>query len=103
MSPATSSPKPPRSRPQTGSSTSPLDRRRAVAALALSAATHYAIDRSAGHWSDDPQSPAATRLVRAAHTIGKGGWLQHDPQAPYRLDQALHKALLALCAAVAAH
>jgi hypothetical protein len=71
-----------------------------TAALALSALTHYAIDRSAGHWSE--QQPS-TRLVRLLHRTGKGGWLTRDPQAPYRCDQALHQGVLAICAAIAAY
>jgi hypothetical protein len=71
----------------------------AVAALALSAITHYAIDRSAGHWAEDEPS---TRLVRIVHRLGKRGWLLRDPQAPYRCDQSLHHGVLAVAAVIAA-
>ncbi|MFC8463384.1 hypothetical protein [Streptomyces sp. NPDC057250] len=77
-----------------------LDWRRAAAGLAVSALTHYGIDRCAGHWpEDDDQAPL---LVRAAHAIGKGGWLKGDPGAPALLDQALHKGCLVLAAALTA-
>ncbi|MEC3995042.1 hypothetical protein VSR01_16475 [Actinacidiphila sp. DG2A-62] len=56
-----------------------LDRRRAFAGLALSAATHYVADRCAGHWAET--GPDAPLLVRAAHKAGKTGWLTRDPQA----------------------
>ncbi|MGW6416326.1 hypothetical protein [Streptomyces sp. NPDC055055] len=73
---------------------------RMTAALALSAATHYAADRCAGHWADTTdQAPA---LVRAAHAIGKTGWLTADPKAGALLDQAWHKGCITLAAAVAA-
>lgn len=70
-----------------------------AAALAVSAVTHYLIDRSAGHWAEAEPS---TRLVRVLHRTGKGGWLTRDPQAPYRCDQALHHGVLAVAAAIAA-
>lgn len=73
---------------------------RATAALLLSAATHYAVDRCAGHWPEDGDD--APLLVRAAHKAGKGPWLQKDPGAGALLDQALHKGWIALAAAVAA-
>ncbi|MDI9836237.1 DUF3307 domain-containing protein [Streptomyces sp. KAU_LT] len=73
---------------------------RAVAGLALSGLTHYAIDRCAGHWADTgPDTPA---LVRAVHATGKRTWLQRDPGAPALLDQALHKGCIALAAVLAA-
>ncbi|MTE20244.1 hypothetical protein F0L17_14225 [Streptomyces sp. TRM43335] len=72
-----------------------------AAALALSAATHYAIDRSGGRWAEDPDTQPTTALVRTAHRLGKGQWLQRDPQAGYRYDQALHKGIL-LVASLAA-
>ncbi|KPI33326.1 Protein of unknown function DUF3307 [Actinobacteria bacterium OV450] len=77
-----------------------LNWRRAALALAVSGATHYAIDRNATHWAET--GPGAPLLVRAAHAIGKGGWLTHDPQGPYRYDQALHKGVLAVASFIAA-
>lgn len=77
-----------------------LSRWRATAGLALSAASHYAADRCAGHWADDTDD--APLLVRAAHKVGKGGWLTRDPGAGALLDQAWHKGWVGLAAAVAA-
>ncbi|MFE3378777.1 hypothetical protein [Streptomyces anulatus] len=77
-----------------------LDPRRAAAALALSALTHYAADRCAGHWAND--TDGAPLLVRAAHKAGKGGWLTADPRAGALLDQAWHKGWICLAAAIAA-
>ncbi|TDC21255.1 hypothetical protein E1265_18570 [Streptomyces sp. 8K308] len=71
---------------------------RAVAALAVSAATHYYADRHGGHWRDE----TPTGLVRAAHHIGKGKWLRRDPNAGYLLDQSWHKGWIAIAAAIAA-
>lgn len=71
---------------------------RAIAGLALSGLTHYAIDRCAGHWAED--GPDAPALVRAAHATGKGTWLQRDPGAAALIDQALHKGCIALAAAL---
>ncbi|MFC7791334.1 hypothetical protein [Streptomyces cinereoruber] len=77
-----------------------LNWKRAAAGLAVSALTHYAIDRCAGHWpEDDDQAPL---LVRAAHATGKGDWLKGAPDAPALIDQALHKGFLVLAAAVTA-
>lgn len=73
---------------------------RAAAGLALSALTHYAIDRCATHWTD--ATPTAPLLVQAAHAVGKGTWLQRDPTAPALLDQALHKACIAVAATLTA-
>jgi len=73
---------------------------RAAAGVALSALTHYATDRCAGHWAED--GPDAPALVRAAHALGKGKWLSRDPGAPALLDQAVHKGCIALAAAVIA-
>ncbi|MET8609734.1 hypothetical protein [Streptomyces misionensis] len=73
---------------------------RAIAGLALSGLTHYAVDRCAKHWTETGSDAPA--LVRAAHAIGKEKWLTRDPQAPALLDQALHKGLVAVAAAVAA-
>ncbi len=63
------------------------------AGLALAAVTHYAADRSGGHWKDREPS---TFLVRLAHRLGKGnehetGWVQVDPTAGPHLDQAWHR------------
>ncbi|THA54280.1 hypothetical protein [Streptomyces sp. A1136] len=77
-----------------------LDWRRAAAGLAVSAVTHYAADRCAGHWADD--TDGAPLLVRAAHASGKGGWLTNDPRAGALLDQAWHKGWIGLAAAIAA-
>ncbi|MDH6189184.1 hypothetical protein M2168_002216 [Streptomyces sp. CZ24] len=77
-----------------------LNWRRAAAGLALSAVTHYAIDRCATHWPDD--SDGAPLLVRAAHAAGKGTWLTRDPGAGALLDQALHKGWIGVAAAIAA-
>ncbi|MFF2612312.1 hypothetical protein [Kitasatospora sp. NPDC058046] len=73
---------------------------RAAAGLALSAATHYAADRCAGHWSSD--SPDEPLLVRAAHKVGKGGWLNADHRAGAFIDQAWHKGWIFVAAAVIA-
>lgn len=75
-----------------------LNRRRALAGLALSAATHYLADRCAGHWAET--GPDTPLLVRAAHKTGKTGWLTADPRAGALLDQAWHKGCVALSAAV---
>ena len=76
-----------------------LSWRRAAAALAVSAGTHYLADRAAGHW----QEPEPTNLiVRLAHRTGSSQWLQRDPGAGPLLDQAWHKGWIALAAAVAA-
>ncbi|MEU6929005.1 hypothetical protein AB0A05_07555 [Streptomyces sp. NPDC046374] len=77
-----------------------LNWRRATVGLAVSAVTHYAADRCAGHWADD--SDAAPLLVRAAHTAGKGSWLVRDPRAGAFLDQAWHKGWIGLAAAITA-
>lgn len=73
--------------------------RRISLALAVSAATHYVADRQGGHWRDeDPRG-----IVRlAAVTLGKRGWLHHDPNAGYALDQSWHKGWTAVAALVAA-
>ncbi len=44
-----------------------LNLARAAAALAVSAITHYAADRSGGHWQD----PEPAGLVAVAHQLGK--------------------------------
>lgn len=79
-----------------------LSWRYATAGLVVSAVTHYAADRSGGRWAEDPEKQPTTRMVRFAHTIGKGGWLTRDPQAGYRYDQAWHKGCIALAAGVIA-
>lgn len=71
--------------------------RRALLALAVSAASHYAADRQAGHW-------AATRprgVAWLAHRTGHSSWLRRDPGAPYLMDQAWHTAWTAVAAAIA--
>lgn len=73
---------------------------RAAAGLALSAITHYAADRCAGHWADT--SETAPTLVRFAHRHGKRKWLTRDPNAGALIDQAWHKGWIALAAAIAA-
>lgn len=77
-----------------------LELRRAAAGLVLSAVTHYAADRCANHW--DQTGPEAPLLVRAAHKIGKTGWLTTDPRAGALLDQAWHKGCIAAAALIAA-
>ncbi|MGV9278110.1 hypothetical protein [Streptomyces griseosporeus] len=76
-----------------------LNWRRAAAALAVSAGTHYVADRSGGRWRE---SGPSTRLVRFARRTGHAGWLERDPGAGPLLDQAWHKGWIALAAAVAA-
>ncbi|MFJ3545422.1 hypothetical protein ACIPQH_25040 [Streptomyces rubiginosohelvolus] len=73
---------------------------RAAAALLVSAATHYAADRCAGHWAETGDD--APFLVRAVHACGKSTWLTRDPAAGALVDQAWHKGWIALAAAVAA-
>jgi hypothetical protein len=77
-----------------------LNWKRAAAALALSAGTHYLADRCAGQWATGGHG--APLLVRAAHAAGKGTWLERDPGAGPLLDQAWHKACIGLAAALAA-
>jgi hypothetical protein len=72
--------------------------RRAAAALAVSAVTHYAADRQAGHWRDE--NPRG--VARLAAVTGHAGWLERDPGSPYLLDQSWHKGWIAVAAAVAA-
>lgn len=69
-----------------------------LAALALSAATHYYADRSGGQW----RTPRPRSLAALAHRCGKAGWIEADPTAGPHLDQAWHKGMIALAAAVAA-
>lgn len=76
-----------------------LDWRRAAAGLAVSALTHYAIDRCAGHWARTGDDAPA--IVRAARRTGKGPWLTRDPSAGPLLDQALHKGFVAVAAGIA--
>ncbi|MEU5426876.1 hypothetical protein AB0H73_14905 [Streptomyces olivoreticuli] len=71
---------------------------RAIAALAVSAGTHYVADRQGGHWSD----PEPKGVVRLAAAMGHATWLQRDPGAGYLMDQAWHKGWVAVAAAVAA-
>ncbi|NUQ95675.1 MAG: hypothetical protein HOY79_03645 [Streptomyces sp.] len=70
---------------------------RALAALAVSAATHYAADRQGGHWGD-----AQPRGVVRLAAVGHATWLQRDPGAGYLMDQAWHKTWITVAAAVAA-
>ncbi|GAA2108028.1 hypothetical protein [Streptomyces synnematoformans] len=71
---------------------------RAAAALALSAATHYAADRQGGHWRDE--KPRG--VVRLAAATGSAKWLQRDPNAGYLLDQSWHKGWIFIAALLAA-
>jgi len=48
-----------------------------VVGLAVDAASHYWADRR-------------TTLRRLAHAVGRGGWWDNDPAAPYALDQSWH-------------
>jgi hypothetical protein len=75
-----------------------LDWRRAALGLAVSAVTHYAADRQAGHWRE----PHPRGVARLAAVTGHAGWLERDPGSPYLLDQAWHKGWLAVAAAVVA-
>jgi hypothetical protein len=79
-----------------------LDWRWATAGLFVSAATHYAADRSGGRWAEDPEKQPTTRMVRAARATGHRGWLARDPNAGYRIDQAWHKGWIAIAAGVVA-
>ena len=76
-----------------------LSWRHAAAGLAVSAVTHYIVDRSGGRWREEGPS---TRLVRFARRTGHAGWLERDPGAGPLLDQAWHKGWIAVAAAVAA-
>jgi hypothetical protein len=76
-----------------------LDWKRATAALAVSAVTHYAADRSGGRWQEKEPS---TRMVRFARRAGHAPWLEKDPGAGPLMDQAWHKGWIAIAAAVAA-
>jgi hypothetical protein len=74
-----------------------LTPRRAVAALAVSAITHYVADRQGGHWRDaEPRG-----VVRLAAVTGHAGWLKRDPGAGYLLDQSWHKGWIAVAALLA--
>lgn len=72
--------------------------RRAAAALAVSAVTHYIADRQGGHWAD--RHPRG--LVRLAAVTGHAGWLERDPGAGYLLDQSWHKGWIGVAALIAA-
>lgn len=74
-----------------------LDWRRAAAGLAVSAVTHYVVDRSGGRWREDGPS---TRLVRFARATGHTKWLERDPGAGPLMDQAWHKGWIAVAAVV---
>ncbi|GHJ34327.1 hypothetical protein ACFV4E_22940 [Streptomyces hygroscopicus] len=73
--------------------------KRLATGLALAAGTHYLADRSGGHWKD---TQPTTFLVRAAHKLGKQGWIQNDPTAGPHLDQAWHRAWHLVAAAIIA-
>ncbi|MYW46361.1 hypothetical protein GT346_24340 [Streptomyces sp. SID161] len=75
-----------------------LSWKRAAAALAVSAVTHYVADRQGGHWRDE--QPRG--VVRLAAVTGHAGWLQRDPNAGYLMDQSWHKGWIAVAAVVAA-
>ncbi|WP_331756679.1 hypothetical protein [Streptomyces decoyicus] len=79
-----------------------LNWRYATAGLLVSAATHYGADRSGGRWAEDPDKQPTTRMVRAARATGHSGWLERDPNAGYRIDQAWHKGWIAIAAGVVA-
>lgn len=72
--------------------------RRAAAALAISAATHYIADRQGGHWRDE--KPRG--IAKLAAATGHAGWLQRDPNAGYLMDQSWHKGWIFIAALVAA-
>jgi hypothetical protein len=75
-----------------------LSPRRAAAALAVSAVTHYVADRQGNHWRDEhPRG-----VVQLAAVTGHRGWLTRDPGAGYLLDQSWHKGWIAVAAMVAA-
>lgn len=74
-----------------------LTGRRVVAALAVSAVTHYVADRQGGHWRD--KHPRG--IVRLAAATGHAKWLERDPGAGYLMDQSWHKAWIAIAALVA--
>jgi Protein of unknown function (DUF3307) len=64
------------------------DMPRVALALALNGITHYVADRR-------------TPLIRLAIRLGKGGWLEHDREAPYKLDQSWHLIFLLATALIA--
>lgn len=74
-----------------------LTPRRAAAALAVSAMTHYVADRQGGHWQD--KHPRG--VVRLAAATGHAGWLKRDPGAGYLLDQSWHKGWIGIAALIA--
>jgi len=43
------------------------------------------VDAVSHYWAD-----RRTTLARLARLVGKGPWFEHDPQAPYLLDQSWH-------------
>lgn len=62
-----------------------LDPARVTIVLGLNAATHYWADRR-------------TQLLALARRLGKGGWLEADPSAGYKLDQSFHLGVLLVAA-----
>lgn len=73
-----------------------LNRKRALAGLAISAVTHYVADRQGGHWRDE--QPRG--IVKLAARTGHAGWLQRDPGAGYLMDQSWHKGWIGVAALV---
>lgn len=73
-----------------------LNRKRAIAGLAISAVTHYVADRQGGRWRDE--NPRG--VVKLAARTGHAGWLARDPGAGYLMDQSWHKGWLAIAAVV---
>jgi hypothetical protein len=67
----------------------PYDLTRVTAALVFNGITHYIADRRS------PVTNLATKL-------GKAGWLKHDPEAGYKLDQSWHMGFLLVTALIIA-
>jgi hypothetical protein len=62
---------------------------RVAVALVINGITHYIADRR-------------TPVTKLATALGKGGWLKHDPEAGYKLDQSWHYAFLFVTALIIA-